>query len=474
VKRRVASCLAALAALLLSQGKLHAGAFTFANADLGVDLIAHPTGYTGSGGPITVEVCIAPSSPNASDMEIPVQNAVATWNALTPTTGNLDPSGVPGSSFDFESAALHEIGHCIGLAHPNLGSESGLSGSSNNATRSTPGSDFSFDVDDGADDVYGSADDLRDDDVNLHWFEIATNDPFQIASVVDQASYSRDVVDLPFGDLFPNNASRDVANLLLGNSLTEAAMQQGTFPGEAQRALTHDDVAMIRLAESGVDGVAGTADDYTTQLEYVGLTASCDIVVRFDDAKTAFASCSTSGALIDVDHVQITSANVYFNDGANWFFNPEARCGNSTLDPGEECDDGNGAPGDCCSASCQFESPGASCTDGAFCNGAETCNGSGSCEAGTPPPIDDGVMCTQDSCDELDDVVLHLPDSLACDDGDACTADSCDAVLGCAHDPIPGCVPALATGGSAFAPALALLLGLTTYLGLVRERRRRR
>jgi len=47
--------------------------------------------------------------------------------------------------------------------------------------------------------------------------------------------------------------------------------------------------------------------------------------------------------------------------------------------PGEQCDDGNTANGDCCSAACQFESGGSPCPDNQFCDGAESCDGSGSC-----------------------------------------------------------------------------------------------
>jgi cysteine-rich repeat protein len=60
-----------------------------------------------------------------------------------------------------------------------------------------------------------------------------------------------------------------------------------------------------------------------------------------------------------------------------------AICGNSVLEPGEDCDDGNTTAGDCCAADCSFESAGSSCSDGAACNGDETCDGAGSCDPGT-------------------------------------------------------------------------------------------
>jgi hypothetical protein len=74
----------------------------------------------------------------------------------------------------------------------------------------------------------------------------------------------------------------------------------------------------------------------------------------------------------------------------------------------------------------------ANCDDGAFCNGAETCDALLGCQAGTPPTVDDGVACTDDSCDELNDVVVNLPNDGNCSDGAFCTGtETCDALLGC-------------------------------------------
>jgi hypothetical protein len=281
-----------LASLLL-QADCHAGAFIFAGEANGLDVVTHPTSYTGVGGSVTVRVCIAPGSPNAAAMEIPVQNSITIWNRLQPTTGNLLLGGsnnIPSSAVDFESTTLRELGHCIGLAHPNAATESGLSGNDRNYTKATDGANNVFDINAGTDVVIGSQDDVRGDDGNLHWYRKSNNNPFTIASIVDSTSYARDLADLPSGHSFATNADRTVASLL-GVPNTEAVMQQGAFFDEAKRTLTHDDVATLRYAASGLNEVAGTSDDYTIELEYGGISSSnCDINLDFDDTKTGFAA----------------------------------------------------------------------------------------------------------------------------------------------------------------------------------------
>ncbi len=72
-------------------------------------------------------------------------------------------------------------------------------------------------------------------------------------------------------------------------------------------------------------------------------------------------------------------------------------CGNSILETGEDCDDGNIVDGDCCSSSCSFEV--GSCDDGDACSVGDTCDGAGTCVPGSAPDCDDGNLCTKDSCD---------------------------------------------------------------------------
>jgi hypothetical protein len=111
----------------------------------------------------------------------------------------------------------------------------------------------------------------------------------------------------------------------------------------------------------------------------------------------------------------------------------ETDCGNETVEPGEECDDGNTLDGDCCSANCTFEPEGNSCADELFCNGEETCDGAGECLAGTEVDCSDDVNCTIDSCDEINDECVNTPNDNNCpDDGLFCNGQEiCDPVDGC-------------------------------------------
>jgi len=312
-----------LLAIAVGPRAARAGAYIFAT-EASPGIVAHPVGYTGSGGSLVVTVCIDPDYAIAAESEIAVRNIVTTFNALVPTTGNLlfgASNNIPSGEIDAESTLLHELGHCLGLAHPNLATESGLGEPDRNYTKSANGADDVWNLGIGADGTRGSSDDARGDDVNLHWFWTATNDPFTIAPTVDASTYSRNLADLPAGHAFAANGDRSVATLL-GAPSTEAVMQQGAYSDEDQRALTHDDVATLRYATTGLDETAGTADDYTFTLSYVGLTDACHIVIAYDNV-ASFASCGVSGAYVNGTHVRITSGSISMSTAYSWFFNDE-------------------------------------------------------------------------------------------------------------------------------------------------------
>ena len=288
-------------------------------SDQSANTITHPTGYSGKGGELSVSVGI-----DSPAMVIPALNAINTWNNLKPIPGNVIKTNhnVPNDQFDFESVLLHELGHCIGLNHPTLSSESLLNGTDRDYTKTMRGANNEFDLHPGLDGVIGSNDDQRGDDINLFWFHRESNDPFFNAPIVDGTTYSRDLQNLPPGHLFAANANLKTAQSL-GWENSKAVMQQGIEPRETRRALSMDDVATLRLAMSGFDQTAGTGDDYTLALEFAGafpnITNPPDIVISFNS--TGFASCEINAIELRPDHFVIRKANIFFNNNIKWFFN---------------------------------------------------------------------------------------------------------------------------------------------------------
>lgn len=117
-------------------------------------------------------------------------------------------------------------------------------------------------------------------------------------------------------------------------------------------------------------------------------------------------------------------------------------CGDSILDAGEQCDDGNTADGDCCSSGCAFEAAEAPCQDDGNACTTDACDGAGTC---VHDPIANGSSCSDgDLCTQVD----------VCVDGSCVGSEpiTCTALDGC-HDP-GVCDPAsglcsnpLSTGG---------------------------
>jgi hypothetical protein len=417
-----------------------AGAFIFSGESNGVDVITHPIGYDGTGGVISVSVCIDPTSTNAANMVNSVQNAIATWNELVATSPNLlfgANNDVPATQNDFESVVLHELGHCIGLAHPNAATESGLAGNNRNYTKATDGADDSFDLNSGGDGIIGSADDVRGDDVNLHWYVDADNDPCNTTiGTNDDSTMSRGLGNLPGSDVFAANGDRAVCNNL-GFANTEAVMQQGQNNDEDQRALGGDDIRTLRLGMSGLDETEGTGDDYTITLTYAGLTTACDIPLDFDNTQTGFAVCSTTGNFLDDTHVAIDTAAIFFNTGGNWYFNP-------FLGDPPVCDAGDGYSAECAgtTTSIALDATGSSDPEGGALTYAWTsdCPGASFDDAtGATPTL---TIDTSPGCNVSCSVELTVTDedanSVECE-SDVTVTDSTDPVATCPADAVVEC-----------------------------------
>ncbi len=99
------------------------------------------------------------------------------------------------------------------------------------------------------------------------------------------------------------------------------------------------------------------------------------------------------------------------------------------------CDDGNACTENdvCVEGECTAGTP-LTCNNGLFCDGLETCDAINGCQDGADPLVDDGVACTDDSCDETADKVVHTPVDSRCSDDDVCNGiETCDPATGCTN-----------------------------------------
>ena len=99
------------------------------------------------------------------------------------------------------------------------------------------------------------------------------------------------------------------------------------------------------------------------------------------------------------------------------------------------CGDGVGCTDDSCNEgtdSCDNIANDANCDNGLYCDGSETCNAVADCQPGSAVDCNDGVGCTDDSCNESTDSCDNVPNDGSCDNGLYCDgAESCHATLDC-------------------------------------------
>jgi len=204
------------------------------------------------------------------------------------------------------------------------------------------------------------------------------------------------------------------------------------------------------------DGVGCTDDscnETTDTCDNVANDANCDNGLFCDGAETCSATldCQAGGDPCPgqtcdegTDTCTDCTTNGDCDDGL--FCNGAETCNAGTCQAGTppNCNDGVGCTDDSCNegtGSCDNVANNANCDNGLWCDGAETCSATLDCQAGTAPNCNDGVGCTDDSCNEGTDSCDNVPNNALCDNGLFCDgAETCNATLDCqtGGDPCPG------------------------------------
>ncbi len=246
-----------------------------------------------------------------------------------------------------------------------------------------------------------------------------------------------------FGDETVNAAWTEATASVPGGSNVQFRVQVADAPGGGD------------LVEAGVDDlfICPTAPACSVDADcddglYCNGTESCN--AGSCQAGTAIV-CDDGVACTDdvcneaTDACDSTANDANCDDGT--FCNGAEVC-DAVLDcqpaTGPDCDDGVACTEDSCNEatdSCDNAPNDGLCDNGTFCDGAETCDPVNDCQVGTPVDCDDGVSCTVDSCNEATDNCDHAADDGLCDNGAFCDgAETCDPFNDCqpGSDPCPG------------------------------------
>jgi hypothetical protein len=306
--------------------------------------VTHPETYDGTGGEIVLNVCLDPAlPPQFGDPTQATANSVAEFNRFQGRLGNVvNALSVGAAGTDYESILLHEMGHCLGLDHNVLGPselQCALATGSNPGTcPATPGLFYtnSFagpnavrQASPGNDNQRATGDDLRGDDINRHWHAIGANNPFEALGLVDRLTHSQ-TASLGDGESFAEAVtSFSPCNQIPAFSNTSGANGQPptsdvVFPvhciNNVVRDLSPNDQTTFRIARAGLDGIAGTSDDYTTRLVFTGTqTDACHIRIAFPSG----GGFSCQGLLVPFPNgdQRITQTTISLQKETGWFFN---------------------------------------------------------------------------------------------------------------------------------------------------------
>src|SRR5205809_427355 len=213
-----------------------------------------------------------------------------------------------------------------------------------------------------------------------------------------------------------------------------SATGNDTTPATSATAVTTQPNELL-LGAVGVE--TKKTESFTPGAGYTALTAS---------SSGPALGASTDNVTIDPEYQIVTATGSYAAGGtlgrvrlwAAAIATYRSTCGDGTLDPGEQCDDGNNLNADCCSASCTIEPAGTVCRPAAgVCDVAETCNGaSPTCPADVFVSAATQCRAAAGECDLAEfcpgngpscPADAKQPSGAACtDDGSPCTTDTCD------------------------------------------------
>ncbi|UCD30429.1 MAG: S8 family serine peptidase [Planctomycetota bacterium] len=171
----------------------------------------------------------------------------------------------------------------------------------------------------------------------------------------------------------------------------------------------------------------GTSDYNTFQVE-----------MRFDGTIViSYLDIDAPDGLAGLSEGSGVAADFYESDLSAMESCGEPTCSDGIQNQGEDRID-CGGPCDSCECLSDIE---CNYIDGLYCNGMESCDAYGDCQPGTLVDCDDGVGCTEDSCNEGTGSCDNIPEDTLCDDGLFCNgAETCDPIEDCqtGADPCPG------------------------------------